>query len=409
EDEIFLSFIATKQNFNSLDDNFNPNSSIDDVIQSEIHCVENGEYAVEKMIIDDDEHATQGQDQNFSFSTTTINDTQGAAEEEHNDAFASVRDQLQPQNNDSSQEDSPLTSNWGDFFDVKLEDLPHMRPGAMDNDDDTSDTELDDFDPFKEYRLFNEPKPLARGLNISLENSLILHLSFAKRHNLTKAALQDLLHLTNLHLVQPNDFPLTLDKLYSGIGLSTIGVSKKYYCKNCFELLCENDDQCPSCNFVGKDFFIYNSIEEQLKRQLQKTRFKENLIDPRTRDSNSTVIKDVYDGKFYKDLIKDGYFENDGINLTCQLNTDGVSLFRSSTFSVWPVYLRINELPPLLRKSKEFKILPGLWFGKKKPYMRTFLRPIVDAMKNLCRGFWDPWIFYPWGTTTSEYHMEFPL
>uniref|UniRef100_A0A7M5VGZ4 Uncharacterized protein n=1 Tax=Clytia hemisphaerica TaxID=252671 RepID=A0A7M5VGZ4_9CNID len=140
-----------------------------------------------------------------------------------------------------------------------------------------------------------------------------------------------------------------------------------------------------------------------------ETRFKENLIDPRTRDSNSTVIKDVYDGKFYKDLIKDGYFENDGINLTCQLNTDGVSLFRSSTFSVWPVYLRINELPPLLRKSKEFKILPGLWFGKKKPYMRTFLRPIVDAMKNLCRGFWDPWIFYPWGTTTSEYHMEFPL
>ena len=78
--------------------------------------------------------------------------------------------------------------------------------------------------------------------------------------------------------------------------------------------------------------------------------FKDNLFQPPLRVHNKdTVIRDIYDGKFYKNLIDAGYFQNDGINLTCQLNSDGVSLFKSSTYSVWPVYLRINELPPLLR------------------------------------------------------------
>uniref|UniRef100_A0A7M5XKP2 Uncharacterized protein n=1 Tax=Clytia hemisphaerica TaxID=252671 RepID=A0A7M5XKP2_9CNID len=65
------------------------------------------------------------------------------------------------------------------------------------------------------------------------------------------------------------------------------------------------------------------------------------------------------------------------------MNTDGVSLFNSSSFSVWPVYLRINELPPKMRKSKKYRIFAGLWFGYNKPYMRTFLRPLVEEMKKL--------------------------
>ena len=34
------------------------------------------------------------------------------------------------------------------------------------------------------------------------------------------------------------------------------------------------------------------------------------------------------------------------IHLSLMVNTDGVSIFRSSNYSLWPVYFVINELPP---------------------------------------------------------------
>lgn len=72
----------------------------------------------------------------------------------------------------------------------------------------------------------------------------------------------------------------------------------------------------------------------------------------------STDIRDVYDGKLYKEHFNSkGYFQNVSTNdsmttelhLSLQINTDGVAIFRSSKCSVWPVYAVINELPPHLR------------------------------------------------------------
>ena len=57
--------------------------------------------------------------------------------------------------------------------------------------------------------------------------------------------------------------------MYSSIGLSEVGVAKKFYCKNCYGILNEADTQCSNCQFVGKDFFIFNDIEEQLRKQFQ--------------------------------------------------------------------------------------------------------------------------------------------
>lgn len=135
--------------------------------------------------------------------------------------------------------------------------------------EDESEDEDDEQDPFSNLRNNPEPHPLAPGLNISLQNSILLHLTFAERHNLTKAALKDLLKLTSLHLMKPNNFPLTLSNMYSSNYLSEVGVTKKYFCKNCFGLLNKDDTKCAKCDFAGKDFFIFNNIEEQLRKQFQ--------------------------------------------------------------------------------------------------------------------------------------------
>lgn len=65
-------------------------------------------------------------------------------------------------------------------------------------------------------------------------------------------------------------------------------------------------------------------------------------------------LEDIYDGRLYKEhFAPDGFFRQSSksakqkeIHLSLQINTDGVALFRSSTYSVWPVYFLVNELPP---------------------------------------------------------------
>lgn len=68
-------------------------------------------------------------------------------------------------------------------------------------------------------------------------------------------------------------------------------------------------------------------------------------------------VEDIFDGKLYKcHFDHDGYFKGtdhktkaDQFHISLQVNTDGVAMFRSSTFSIWPVYFLVNELPPNVR------------------------------------------------------------
>ena len=54
----------------------------------------------------------------------------------------------------------------------------------------------------------------------------------------------------------------------------------------------------------------------------------------------------MYDGREYKQHQD---FLSKSENVSLLLNTDGVSVFRSSTVSLWPLWLVINELPPSVR------------------------------------------------------------
>ena len=60
-------------------------------------------------------------------------------------------------------------------------------------------------------------------------------------------------------------------------------------------------------------------------------------------------IEDVYDSNLYQSKCGRGGFLAEPYNLSVKLNTDGVAVFHSSQFGVWPLFLLINELPPSLR------------------------------------------------------------
>lgn len=116
--------------------------------------------------------------------------------------------------------------------------------------------------------------------------------------------------------------------------------------------------------------------------------------------SHPDAIEDIQDGLLYrKHFGKDGYFKSTSnekkrkeIHVSFQINTDGVAIFRSSKYSIWPVYLVVNELPPNSRFARSNSIFLGLWFGYKKPDFLTFLQPLSKEFKDVyLKGTHNTW------------------
>ncbi|KAK3924831.1 Serine--tRNA ligase 1 [Frankliniella fusca] len=61
--------------------------------------------------------------------------------------------------------------------------------------------------------------------------------------------------------------------------------------------------------------------------------------------------------------------------LTLTWNTDGLQIYKSSSFSLWPWYFVINELPPEKRFLSENLVLGGIWGGKQSPTQTVFFNP----------------------------------
>lgn len=83
----------------------------------------------------------------------------------------------------------------------------------------------------------------------------------------------------------------------------------------------------------------YLNIEEQIQRIAKIA----NLFDKRrNNDSKST---DITDGRVYKKVKQAlGRLIDDKEAFTFLINTDGVKMAESSTLSMWPVFLAINEI-----------------------------------------------------------------
>ena len=166
---------------------------------------------------------------------------------------------------------------------------------------------------------------------------------------------------------------------------------KHFYCNNCGACI-ENSgvEVCSNVNcgqsVTDKGYFIEIPITEQIKNLFSQDGFHTNLQGRFKRQKNCTEYRDIYDGVLYK-----SHFDNDGPlsspdNLSFVFNTDGAPVFKSSNYSIWPLFLSINELPYKLRTQKQNMILAGLWFSNKKPLMGTFLKPLLNAMKEFESG-----------------------
>lgn len=236
-------------------------------------------------------------------------------------------------------------------------------------------------------------KPLYDGAAITVGVSILLILTVAIRHSLTGEALNDILCLINLHCLTPNLCPKTLFQLKRHFHNVTNPVVFHYFCAGCLEkisdktkasvcpnMMCQRDLQ----SVGGLCYCLEIPLIAQLQALFMRPTFF-NLLDHRFKRRNRpNVIEDIYDGELYKEHFKhENSLLRDKRNISFTYNTDGVPLFKSSKFSLWPLYFAINELPCPQRFQKENMILAGLWYGESKPLMLNFLKPFHTVLSKL--------------------------
>lgn len=227
-------------------------------------------------------------------------------------------------------------------------------------------------------------KPLHDNAPITVEECLLAIMTYAIRHKITGKALTDL--LTLITLICPQQ--LNTDRLNSMhhfrdffSNYATLPHVIHKYCKKCIVSVEEDWSICQSCKASllgegGVSFFIEVSVEAQLKKLVAQKGFQEKLNFRFSRQKkNKENMEDIYDGHVYRQhVVSDGLL-SDLRNISFMWNTDGVPIFKSSKFSVWPFYCVINELSFVECTKRENMVFVGLWFGDSKPSMLTFLQP----------------------------------
>ena len=129
------------------------------------------------------------------------------------------------------------------------------------------------------------------------------------------------------------------------------------------------------------DFLLDPQIEKLSKRpdslstiQYKKTRVK------KCQDN----YEDLYDGEIYKEA-EQTVLANEH-NTSCKWYGHGIQLYESSSYSLWPFYYNINELPPDERYKPENLLLCGIWGSKDHPHPNVFLKRTAKRFNQLREG-----------------------
>ncbi|XP_067207385.1 uncharacterized protein [Linepithema humile] len=203
------------------------------------------------------------------------------------------------------------------------------------------------------------------------------------KHRMTKENLKNtLLTICNM-LPQPNNMPKSCFQLfqYTRNIAPQCSVTEHFYCKTC--LFYDNNIFVNNCCRVclsggGRSVFYELDISQQIRHMFEHRNLAEILNQSKCRDRDPNVISDITDGTEY---IRVNCRREKGVyDLTLILNTDGVSLMKSSKAQFWPLMFMIAEIPEYLRES--FLVVTGLWYDERKPLMNTYLQPFCSKLQD---------------------------
>ena len=263
---------------------------------------------------------------------------------------------------------------------------------VSDHEDENQPNEEEQNEDFPLFGL--DHSSLDTDVNLSDEirarDILLLALAMSVRHNWTYEAIIDHLQCQNALLDMPC-LPKSKTKLWTILRRQASELEYHAYCNSCGVYLglrdqlgmnveCTNDD----CDFTTTrskvKYFITLDLKKQLQRFLSIPGIAELLqyrFNRKKRHPDS--LQDIFDGAEFKRLIREGKLSLR--DFTYVFNTDGVKVMKGAKLSAWPLYIRLNELPPNLRQKYLF--LAGVWVDHSDPVMNVFLTPFVDQANEL--------------------------
>ena len=230
--------------------------------------------------------------------------------------------------------------------------------------------------------------PIYQGASITVAQSATLILSFVMRHKLNGECFSDLLTLISLHCLTANSLHSSLYRFKAFFSSLKAPLKFHTYCKKCEYLVDSSNDYCPVCqkelsDKINSSYFVEIPLFFQLSQLFSRKDFHIKLSHRFKRIKKSPgALEDIYDGKLYTRYSSKGGFLDSPDNISLMWFTDGVPLFKSSKVSIWPLFLAINELPIQERFRQENMLFAGLWFGKSKPSMASFLKPFHDSLNQ---------------------------
>ncbi|XP_070378134.1 uncharacterized protein [Dermacentor albipictus] len=240
-------------------------------------------------------------------------------------------------------------------------------------------------------------EPFIEGGTVTRGDAYMLLLDLAIKFGLSWAAIEDIQKLFN-NLFEKKCFPESKYLFKNFCGIDMKDVIFNFYCADykhllakttgCLELRQKLEVKCTVCNtkYVGRDlvrtgsFFVTLPIEKQLMAILSSKTANSALAANLSRPQSSNgLMTDILDGHQYRTAReKVGMATHD---LTLTVNSDGSPVLKSSKYSIWPVQIILNELPPRLRWSNV--MAPLLWYGHQHPNMPMLLQAFVHQLEQL--------------------------
>jgi len=184
--------------------------------------------------------------------------------------------------------------------------------------------------------------------------------------------------------------PTSKDHLWRLLGWKSVGIEKHAYCSKCKSPLglwknLNDDSVCHNCRSPTrpqkKKYFVSLSLHHQFKH-LNVESFQRHLSYKESRVKKvENALEDILDGAGYKRSEDLGGILSCKDNISYTFNTDGFKVTKSSHLTAYPIFARINELPPALRQKHT--LLCGLWVDQQEPIMNVFMQPFVDEANRL--------------------------
>lgn len=269
-----------------------------------------------------------------------------------------------------------------DNFDSNSEsDNGHGNDGNSESSDSAEETEESDGDSDDE----GLDGPLYPGARITVSEYMLSVLMFYVRDKESKVGLDHLLKLTELCCPEPNRCPRSWYRLKKLLLKGQEEPTRHAFCGSCEKKLEDFQANCDNCGSSEKSYCLTMSVKAQLQAMYKRPDFCDLLNYKNTRVKiNVENYEDILDGIIHQELSRPGRPLANPNNISFFWNTDGVSIYGSSNYEVWPWYYTINELKD--RYHPENVILGGISFGRKQPNPNMFMDTMIAEMAELKQG-----------------------